>query len=130
MDDGRAEQHCPEHRGRAGTAGARPVGTGTIRGITMERPPVRQETATPPAPSHVRCAAAAAADPAPCEGPHDAATIVDRLGREVAGCVQHCARVLAGLDGARVHPFVPARQALDIYSRARELPPHAWVIGR
>ncbi|WP_043266206.1 hypothetical protein [Streptomyces sp. CT34] len=77
-----------------------------------------------------RCAAAAVADPTPCEGPRDAATIVARDGREVAGCVHHCARLLAGLDGARVHPFVPSAQALDIYSRARELPPFAWEIGR
>lgn len=77
-----------------------------------------------------RCPAAAVKDPTPCEGPHDAATIVDRHGREVAGCVHHCARLLAGLEGARVHPFVPARHALEIYSRARELPPFAWEIGR
>ncbi|MFJ3949895.1 hypothetical protein ACIPXV_07470 [Streptomyces libani] len=49
---------------------------------------------------------------------------------ESAGCVHHCARLLAGLEGARVHPFVPAPQALDVYSRARELPPFAWEIGR
>ncbi|MEV5128822.1 hypothetical protein AB0K49_39415 [Streptomyces decoyicus] len=81
----------------------------------------------PPAP---RCAAAAAKDPTPCEGPREAATLVDRTGREVAGCVQHCARLLPGLEGARVHPFVPASLALEIYSRARELPPFAWEIGR
>ncbi|MEX2968725.1 hypothetical protein [Streptomyces sp. C184] len=80
--------------------------------------------------SRGRCPAAAPKDPTPCEGPHDAATLVDRHGREVAGCVHHCARVLAGLDGARVHPFAPAGQALEIYSRARELPPFAWEIGR
>lgn len=61
--------------------------------------------------SHGRCPAAAAKDPTPCEGPRDAATIVDRHGREAAGCVHHCARLLAGLEGARVHPFVPAPQA-------------------
>ncbi|MEU7431963.1 hypothetical protein AB0B07_14100 [Streptomyces sioyaensis] len=80
--------------------------------------------------SRGRCPAAAPKDPTPCEGPHDAATLVDRHGREVAGCVHHCARVLPGLDGARVHPFVPAGRALEIYSRARELPPFAWEIGR
>ncbi|MGW1791766.1 hypothetical protein ACWCO0_19010 [Streptomyces tubercidicus] len=78
----------------------------------------------------IRCPAAAAKDPTPCEGPQDAATIIDRHGRESAGCIHHCARLLAGLEGARVHPFVPAPQALDIYSRARELPPFAWEIGR
>ncbi|MEV0370938.1 hypothetical protein AB0I10_14070 [Streptomyces sp. NPDC050636] len=77
-----------------------------------------------------RCAAAAAKDPTPCEGSHDAATIVDRHGAEVAGCVHHCARLLACLDGGRVHPYVPAGHALDIYSRARELPPFAWEIGK
>ncbi|WP_242641162.1 hypothetical protein [Streptomyces kasugaensis] len=55
---------------------------------------------------------------------------MDRNGQEAAGCVHHCARLLAGLDGARVHPFVAAARALDIYSRARELPPFAWEIGR
>ncbi|REK90940.1 hypothetical protein DY245_07405 [Streptomyces inhibens] len=92
--------------------------------------PSAHEGAAPPTAPHGRCPAAAAKDPTPCEGPHDAATIVDRNGREVAGCVQHCARLLAGLEGARVHPFVPAQHALDIYSRARELPPFAWEIGR
>ncbi|MFG2136124.1 hypothetical protein [Streptomyces sp. NPDC048650] len=77
-----------------------------------------------------RCAAAADKDPTGCEGPPDAATILDRHGREVAGCVHHCARLLAGLEGARVHPFVPAACALEIYSRASELPPFAWEIGR
>ncbi len=48
----------------------------------------------------------------------------------MAGCVHHCARLLAGLEGARVHPFVPAHHALEIYSRARELPPFAWEIGK
>ncbi|GAA2329722.1 hypothetical protein OHT20_11845 [Streptomyces caniferus] len=96
--------------------------------------------ASPPRPSadgtaasaapHGRCQAAAAKDPTPCEGPREAATIVDRQGREVAGCVHHCARLLAGLEGARVHPFVPTSRALDVYSRARELPPFAWEIGR
>ncbi|MEV6565503.1 hypothetical protein [Streptomyces kronopolitis] len=80
--------------------------------------------------TRVRCPAAATKDPTPCEGPHDAATIVDRHGREVAGCVQHCARLLAGLDGARVHPFAPTPQSLEIYFRAGELPPFAWEIGR
>ncbi|WP_407287969.1 hypothetical protein [Streptomyces sp. BP-8] len=92
--------------------------------------PPTGEGAAPSALRHRRCPAAAAKDPAPCEGPHDAATIVDRHGKEVAGCVQHCARLLAGLEGARVHPFVPAHHALDIYSKARELPPFAWEIGR
>ncbi|UQA93001.1 hypothetical protein [Streptomyces halobius] len=77
-----------------------------------------------------RCAAAAAEDPTPCEGSYDDATIIDRNGAEVAGCIHHCARLLAGLEGARVHPFVLARHALDIYSRARELPPFAWEIGK
>ena len=89
--------------------------------------PSADGTATP-APR--RCAAAAAKDPTPCEGPREAATLVDRQGREFAGCVHHCARLLAGLEGARVHPFVPTSQALEIYSRARELPPFAWEIGR
>ncbi|MFD7665731.1 hypothetical protein [Streptomyces sp. NPDC059788] len=80
--------------------------------------------------AQVRCPAAPAQDPTPCEGPHDAATIVYRHGREVAGCVHHCARVLACLEGARVHPFVPAGSAMEVYLRARELPPFAWEIGK
>ncbi|ARF57514.1 hypothetical protein [Streptomyces gilvosporeus] len=83
----------------------------------------------PPAP-RTRCAAAAAEDPTPCGGPHDAATLIDRQGREIPGCLHHCARLLATLDGARVHPFVPTAHALEIYYRARELPPYAWEIGR
>ncbi|WP_395369463.1 hypothetical protein OHU45_11055 [Streptomyces tubercidicus] len=93
---------------------------------TTPAPQVPGANSTP----SIRCPAAAAKDPTPCEGPQDAATIIDRHGRESAGCVHHCARLLAGLEGARVHPFVPAPQALDIYSRARELPPFAWEIGR
>ncbi|WP_327154686.1 hypothetical protein [Streptomyces tubercidicus] len=104
----------------------------------LNTPPPRRPTDANPAPHvpganstpSIRCPAAAAKDPTPCEGPQDAATIIDRHGRESAGCVHHCARLLAGLEGARVHPFVPAPQALDIYSRARELPPFAWEIGR
>ncbi|MGW3010590.1 hypothetical protein ACWC9R_17420 [Streptomyces sp. NPDC001219] len=95
----------------------------------LDTPPPRRDAAGAAA-DRARCPAAVAADPTACEGPRDAATIVDRHGRESAGCVHHCARLLAGLEGARVHPFVPAPQALDVYSRARELPPFAWEIGR
>ncbi|UNO39840.1 hypothetical protein [Streptomyces sp. MST-110588] len=77
-----------------------------------------------------RCGAAAAKDPTPCEGDGNAVTLIDRHGTEVVGCVHHCARLLAGLEGARVHPFVLAGRALEVYSRARELPPFAWEIGR
>ncbi|GAA0449902.1 hypothetical protein [Streptomyces olivaceiscleroticus] len=77
-----------------------------------------------------RCPAAVPKDPTPCAGPHDAATLVDRLGGEVVGCVTHLARHLAGADGTRVHPFTPPSRALDIYSRARELPPAAWKVGK
>ncbi|WP_275462858.1 hypothetical protein [Streptomyces noursei] len=98
---------------------------------------MHQSTSAPPAArpatrtaTHDRCPAAAAADPTPCDGPPDAATLVDREGREAAGCIRHCARLLPGLDGARVHPFVPTARALDIYFRASELPPFAWEIGR
>ncbi|MFG2223408.1 hypothetical protein [Streptomyces sp. NPDC048644] len=80
--------------------------------------------------SAARCAAASAQDPTPCEGPHTAATIISGDGTEVAGCLHHCARLLAGLDGGRVHPFVPVDHSLEIYSRAGELPPFAWEIGR
>ncbi|OKI09222.1 hypothetical protein A6A06_00405 [Streptomyces sp. CB02923] len=80
--------------------------------------------------AQTRCPAAPPQDPTPCEGPHEAATIIYPHGREVAGCVHHCARVLAGLEGARVHPFVPAGSAMEVYLRARELPPFAWEIGR
>ncbi|MEV5595057.1 hypothetical protein [Streptomyces sp. NPDC052496] len=80
--------------------------------------------------TRTRCPAAPDPDPTPCEGPHDAATILYPHGREVAGCVHHCARILAGLEGARVHPFAPAGSAMEIYLRARELPPTAWEIGK
>ncbi|MEJ8652935.1 hypothetical protein WKI65_33930 [Streptomyces sp. MS1.AVA.3] len=95
----------------------------------LDASPPRPSADRPAAPAPRRCAAAAK-DPTPCEGPREAATLVDRQGTEVAGCVHHCARLLAGLEGARVHPFVPTSQALEIYSRARELPPFAWEIGR
>ncbi|MFF2926376.1 hypothetical protein ACFVTP_28895 [Streptomyces celluloflavus] len=97
---------------------------------SLPRAPSAPPSPAAPSAPEGRCAAAAAKDPTPCDGPPDAATIVDRHGREAAGCVHHCARLLAGLDGARVHPFVAAARALDIYSRARELPPFAWEIGR
>ncbi|MFG2893141.1 hypothetical protein [Streptomyces sp. NPDC048248] len=122
------------------TAGSATKGDGTMEqpnGPTD--PPIAHPAplpVNPPAhpsrhgPPQGRCAAAAAKDPTPCEGPHDAATLIERHGGEVAGCVHHCARLLAGLEGARVHPFVPAHHALEIYSRARELPPFAWEIGK
>ncbi|MEU4201717.1 hypothetical protein [Streptomyces sp. NPDC045470] len=79
---------------------------------------------TPP-----RCPAAPPPDPTPCEEPHDAATIIHPTDREIAGCVHHCARALAGLEGARVRPFIPAGSAMEICLRSRELPSFAWEIG-
>ncbi|MFD7918764.1 hypothetical protein ACFV3R_06025 [Streptomyces sp. NPDC059740] len=76
-----------------------------------------------------RCAAAQREDPTPCDGPADTVTVLDRLGHEVAGCVHHAARLLAGLDGGRVHPFAPVARAVEVYVRARALPPRAWEVG-
>ena len=90
-----------------------------------------------------RCDAAHRDDPTPCEGPRDAVEIRDRfmsrardvMSTGVLGCVHHGARLLASLDGGRVHPG-PSSQtgrapgegaAIDAYRRARALPPFCWT---
>ncbi|MCZ1007384.1 hypothetical protein O1L68_12165 [Streptomyces lydicus] len=139
MDASRPEQHCPGRRNGKSDSATAPLRARTTAppGGPTHEPATRRPPAAPAGRPDRRVRRPArplpgrrSQDPTPCEGSRDAATIVDRQGREVAGCVHHCARLLAGLEGARVHPFVPTSQALDIYSRARELPPFAWEIGR
>ncbi|TVL89370.1 hypothetical protein CD790_27715 [Streptomyces sp. SAJ15] len=77
-----------------------------------------------------RCRAAHHKDPTPCEGPADVVTILDSRGRETTACVHHGARLLASLDGGRVHPLAAlSDHALEVCSRARTLPPYPWEIG-
>lgn len=78
-----------------------------------------------------RCAAADARDPTPCEGRADAVAVLDAAGRQLTGCVHHGARLLASLDGGRLHPSAAALPwAVEVYCRAAELPPSPWILGR
>ncbi|WKX71338.1 hypothetical protein [Streptomyces sp. XD-27] len=57
-------------------------------------------------------------------------TVVDAEGREITGCVRHSARQLASLEGSRLHPMAALGPwAVDVYCRAAELPPFAWLVG-
>lgn len=79
-----------------------------------------------------RCGTADAHDPTPCEGTRHTVTVVDREGRQHTGCVHHSARLLASLEGARVHPAAAVLPwaVVEVYCRAAELPPYAWQVGR
>ncbi|MBO8186296.1 hypothetical protein JW592_12570 [Streptomyces sp. DW4-2] len=78
-----------------------------------------------------RCAAADEADPTPCEGRRTAVTVLDRNGVQHTGCIHHTARLLASLEGARLHPSAAALPwACEVYCRAAQLPPFAWQVGR
>ncbi|WP_344565730.1 hypothetical protein [Streptomyces axinellae] len=78
-----------------------------------------------------RCPAADAKDPTPCEGRRSAVTVLTGDGRQYTGCVHHTARLLASLEGARLHPSAAALPwAVEVYCRAAQLPPFAWQIGR
>ncbi|WP_345945299.1 hypothetical protein SALCHL_005753 [Streptomyces albus subsp. chlorinus] len=84
-----------------------------------------------PAKGTRRCAAADEADPTPCEGRPAAVTVIARDGTQHTGCVHHTARLLASLEGARLHPSAAALPwACEVYCRAAQLPPFAWQIGR
>ncbi|MEU8568541.1 hypothetical protein AB0C51_09300 [Streptomyces pathocidini] len=77
-----------------------------------------------------RCSAADEKDPKPCDGPWTAVTTLTADGTEITGCLQHSARLLASLEGSRLHPLAAlAPWAVDVYCRAAELPPFAWLIG-
>ncbi|AEW94625.1 MULTISPECIES: type 2 periplasmic-binding domain-containing protein [Streptomycetaceae] len=77
-----------------------------------------------------RCAAAHQDDPVPCEGPHDAVRVVDQHGAEVGACVHHGARLYASLIAPRVYPGSVDGAAIEVYQRARALPPFPWTEGR
>lgn len=79
-----------------------------------------------------RCPAAHSDDPTPCDGPHDAVTILDHPlgghGSEVTACEHHGARLLASLTRGRVHPGSAGDgSALRVYKTAQELPPFVWM---
>jgi hypothetical protein len=63
-------------------------------------------------------------------GSRTAVVVIAGDGRQITGCVQHSARQLASMEGARLHPMAGLLPwALDIYCRAAEPPPFAWQIG-
>ena len=74
-----------------------------------------------------RCPAAHADDPTPCDGP-PAVTVTDTTGATADGCEHHAARLLASLDGARVHPLpdAPAGAAIRVFKAARRTRPFPW----
>ncbi|WP_075737519.1 hypothetical protein [Streptomyces acidiscabies] len=81
--------------------------------------------ATAPAP---RCPAAHPEDPTPCAGPV-AVRVSDAAGAGVDGCEHHAARMLASLDGARVHPLPggPDGAAIRVFTAADGIRPYPWL---
>ncbi|MFE9330020.1 hypothetical protein [Streptomyces sp. NPDC006925] len=78
-----------------------------------------------------RCAAADQADPTPCEGRLTVVTVIDRNGAQHTGCIHHTARLLASLEGARLHPSAAVLPfACEVYCRADQLLPFPWQLGR
>ncbi|MFF8657808.1 hypothetical protein [Streptomyces huasconensis] len=77
-----------------------------------------------------RCPAAHPEDPAPCVGPV-VVTVLDASGASADGCAIHGARLLASLDGGRVHglPGAPREVAISVFTAAAGIRPFCWVDG-
>lgn len=79
----------------------------------------------------MRCAAAHADDPTPCDGGRrDVVRVVDAAGSGATGCEHHGARMLASLRGGRVYPGPGSRDgqaAIRVYNAAQRLHPFPWV---
>jgi hypothetical protein len=82
-----------------------------------------------------RCTAAHPEDPTPCDdGPHDAVLIRDRqmsrardtMTEGVPGCEHHGARMLASIDGGRVHPGSVDGAATRVRAAADGIRPFCW----
>ena len=77
-----------------------------------------------------RCPAAHPQDPTPCTGP-PAVTVLDAVGAGADGCEHHGARILASLDGGRVHPLpdAPESAAIRVFKAADTTRPFCWFDG-
>ncbi|MFG3234975.1 hypothetical protein ACGFZG_24865 [Streptomyces antibioticus] len=75
-----------------------------------------------------RCPAAHPDDPTGCNGPATV-TVLDRHNTGARGCEHHGARMLASLDGGRVHalPDAPAGAAIRTFKAAAALRPFPWI---
>lgn len=75
-----------------------------------------------------RCPAAHVDDPTPCDG-QPVVTILDRSNAGADGCEHHAARLLASLEGGRVHPLpdAPGEAAIRVFKAADGIRPFPWV---
>jgi hypothetical protein len=78
----------------------------------------------------IRCPAAHAEDPTPCDGP-PVVTVLDATSAGVDGCEHHAARLLASLDRGRVYalPDAPEGAAIRVFKAADTIRPFPWVDG-
>lgn len=77
--------------------------------------------------TQTRCTAAHPEDPAPCNGAHDAVTVLDQHGTPATGCERHAAHLYASLTRPRVRPGTGgSRAALRVYWAALRLQPFPW----
>ncbi|MGW0922009.1 hypothetical protein ACWD3J_23700 [Streptomyces sp. NPDC002755] len=81
-------------------------------------------------PASGRCPAAHPEDPTPCGGPV-AVTVLDASNAGADGCEHHGARILASLDGGRVHalPHAPSGTAIRVFTAADSIRPFCWSDG-
>ncbi|MER5468914.1 hypothetical protein [Streptomyces sp. NPDC002685] len=77
-----------------------------------------------------RCPAAHPDDPTPCAGPV-VVTVLDAFNAGADGCEHHGARLLASLDGGRIHalPDAPDGAALRTFTAADGIRPFCWFDG-
>lgn len=77
-----------------------------------------------------RCPAAHHDDPTPCDGP-PVVTVLDAHHTGADGCEHHATRLLASLEGGRVHglPDAPVGAAIRVFKAADGIRPFAWVDG-
>lgn len=77
-----------------------------------------------------RCGAAHGDDPTPCSGP-PTVTVLDSQNAGAHGCEHHGARLLASLDGGRVHglPDAAPGTAIRVFKAAQGVRPFPWVDG-
>ncbi|MDX5526166.1 hypothetical protein PV677_36465 [Streptomyces sp. DE06-01C] len=80
----------------------------------------------PTLPPADRCTAAHIEDPTPCQGPHDAVTILDGTGNVATGCEHHGARMLASIDDARIEPGSVVGAATRAFAASRTIRPFCW----
>lgn len=75
-----------------------------------------------------RCPAAHPNDPTPCAGP-TTVTVLDADNAGADGCEHHAARLLASLEGGRVHalPDAPDGAAIRVFKNAGDTRPFPWI---